>query len=130
MYKLHFIFRMPLTNAERQRRFREKHKEDCRKKEAERKRQKRKHDQVALRKREKKTKPACRAKLASSDASQDEIRSSSPAYKSASSMAKAVKRARCSLPGSPLKRAAVVRCIAEELSIYATDESSHSLKTT
>ena len=112
---------MPLTHAERQKKFRkrqfEKHGEEAvKEKESKRRKEKRLANVEAQREKESGRKRKSRQKKA-------ELKSvvvASPPYKSASNLGKAVKRTEPALPKSPRKRATVVK----KLSMKSNDTAS------
>ena len=123
---VYFNFRkMPLSNAERQRRFREKQRKThgigyILKKDANRKKLARNANIFKAREDERKR---CREKK-KQNFSPSTATSSSPAYKSASSLGKAIKRASEALPGSPRKRSAIVKRLAMRNAL--TDQRTES----
>ena len=103
-------FNIPLTHAERQKKFRkkqlEKHGEEAvNEKESKRRKEKRLANVEAEREKERERKGKSRQKKVESKS----VVVTSLAYKSASTLGKAVKRAESALPKSPRKRATVVK---------------------
>jgi len=107
---IHITERMPLTAAERQKRFRDRHKEKCRELDAKRKREASAANVAKARESERARQRRCRAKGKNTVSPVPTSRS--PAYKNSSSIGKAVKRAREALPKSPRKHKAVIRWLA------------------
>ena len=100
---------MPLTHAERQRRYRERIKErfsaeELREKESRRRKSKRLENPEEVRAKDRARQQKHRARKRGAGAA-----SGSPPYKSASTLGKAVKRAVAALPKSPRKRSKVVQ---------------------
>ena len=115
---------MPLTHAERQRRYREKllqkhGKKVLQEKESKRKKEKREANIELARQKDRERKQRSRQKHSSAQAVA--VTSSSPAYKSNSTLSKAVKRVQSALPNSPRKKAAVIKKLA--MSIDTSDSS-------
>ena len=114
---------MPLTRAECQKKFRkrqlEKHGEEAvKEKESKRRKEKRLANVEAEREKERGRKRKSRQKKAESKS----VVVTSPPYKSASTLGKAVKRAESALPKSPRKIATVVKKLSMKINDTASPE--------
>ena len=104
---------MPLTHAERQKRYRERQKEKLgekalKEKESKRRKAKRLENIELNREKDRLRKQRSRRKAGKTTAT------ASPCYKSLASLSKAVKKAKSALPNSPRKRATVVKRLSME----------------
>ncbi|XP_065651101.1 E3 ubiquitin-protein ligase BRE1A-like [Hydra vulgaris] len=118
---------MPLTHAERQKKYRERQSEKfgekvVKEKESKKRKERRLANLEAEPEKERQRKRKSRQKRTESKS----VAVTSPPYKSVSTLGKAVKRAESALPKSPRKRAKVVQKLLTKMNEIPSPEKKHS----